>query len=431
MVTLLTKARELEEMGAVLEELRMVALQGLHVLDLPEDILPDHLLAVVAGVCLNLANNCNTGTTMDTVAKYIVTHPRWRVLPQNIREDSMVMLLEQLIVTDRIAEAKDRLSSFSGGQDSKPGIELQFLRGFLQGTDVYGTKATYDATEEEKETARELFHRIENSFNDKPEELKELLNFVVAFGLYQSQQQRPHFYAGWLKARPVWSLDMLGEVGKELADLQLQWRVLRREAMDLVQHYNWTKGMEGWIYSKDKLDKDGGWKQLVFSGSGKKRLPGDLCSVVPTLCSVANKFPGALSCRDGRMKIAVLEGKSHVKPHFGVTNTKLRVNLPLVVPQDASSYLRIGDVTEQLQEGKIVVFDDSFEHEAWNTSPTGVRVVLLVDINHPDLSMEDAKKYEDRLREITEDFDGPNYDDREEEQENDNHHNDGILREEL
>ena len=224
---------------------------------------------------------------------------------------------------------------------------------------------------------------------------------------------------------------MLGDVGKELADLQLMWRVLRREAMDLVQHHNWTKGVEGWVYSKDELDKDGGWKQLVFAGSGKKRLPGDLCSVVPTLCSMTAKFPGALSCRDGRMKIAVLEGKSHVKPHFGVTNTKLRVNLPLVVPQDASSYLRIGDVTEQLEEGKIVVFDDSFEHEAWNNSPTGVRVVLLVDINHPDLSKEDAKKYEDRLREITEDFDGPNYDDRGEVQENTNDDIERSSKEEL
>ena len=82
MVTLLTKARELEEVGAEPEELEMVALQGLHVLDLPEESLPDPLLAMVAGVCLNLANNCNTGTVMETVAHYIVSHPRWRALPQ-------------------------------------------------------------------------------------------------------------------------------------------------------------------------------------------------------------------------------------------------------------------------------------------------------------------------------------------------------------
>ena len=151
-VTLLTKARELQEVGAVPEEMEMVALQGLHVLDLPEESLPDPLLAMVAGVCLNLANNCNTGTAMETVAQYIVTHPRWGALPQDIMEDSLVMLVEQLIVTDRIAEARDRISSLTGGQGSRSGIELEFLRGFLQRTGVHGTTASYDATEEEKET---------------------------------------------------------------------------------------------------------------------------------------------------------------------------------------------------------------------------------------------------------------------------------------
>jgi len=428
-VTLLTKARELQEGGAVPKELEMVALQGLHVLDLPEESLPDPLLAMVAGVCLNLANNCNTGSALETVGQHIVTHPRWRALPQDIREDSLVMLVEQLIVTDRIAEARDRISSLTGGQGSRPGIELEFLRGFLHRTGVHGTTSSYDATEEEKETARELFRRIENHLKDRPDEYEKLLNFAIEFGLYQSKQQRPLLYAGWLKARPVWSLDMLGDVGKELADLQLMWRVLRKEALDLVQHHNWTKGVEGWL-NQDYVE--GGLKWLVFSGSGKKRLPGDLCSVVPTLCSVAAKFPGALSCRDGRMRISVLEAKSHIIPHFGVTNAKLRVNLPLVVPQDASSYLRIGDVTEQLEEGKIVVFDDSFEHEAWNHSLTGLRVVLLVDINHPDLSMEDVKIYEDRLREITEDFDGPNYDNKKGEvQGNRKDDIEGVSKEEL
>ena len=39
------------------------------------------------------------------------------------------------------------------------------------------------------------------------------------------------------------------------------------------------------------------------------------------------------------------------------------------------------------QEGKFLIFDDSFEHEVWHNG-TSVRLVLIVDVWHPDLSEE-------------------------------------------
>ena len=111
------------------------------------------------------------------------------------------------------------------------------------------------------------------------------------------------------------------------------------------------------------------------------------------------------------MKISVLEGQAHVRPHFGITNAKLRVNLPLVVPQDAPSMIRVGDDIKQLEEGKMIVFDDSFEHEVWNGSDE-VRIVLLLDINHPELSREQVVLYENKIQEVILDFDGPTYEQR-------------------
>lgn len=37
------------------------------------------------------------------------------------------------------------------------------------------------------------------------------------------------------------------------------------------------------------------------------------------------------------------------------------------------------------QEGRCLVFDDSFEHEAWNHNDRA-RMVLLIQFWHPDLS---------------------------------------------
>lgn len=38
----------------------------------------------------------------------------------------------------------------------------------------------------------------------------------------------------------------------------------------------------------------------------------------------------------------------------------------------------------------MLIFDDSFEHEVWHNG-TGVRLVLIVDIWHPDLTEQERK----------------------------------------
>jgi aspartate beta-hydroxylase len=81
---------------------------------------------------------------------------------------------------------------------------------------------------------------------------------------------------------------------------------------------------------------------------------------------------------------------THVKKHHGPTNKKLRCHLPLVVPESRCR-LRAGDEIVNAQEGKCFVFDDSFEHEAWNDDDARSRIVLIIDVWHPDLSAQERK----------------------------------------
>jgi aspartyl/asparaginyl beta-hydroxylase (cupin superfamily) len=83
---------------------------------------------------------------------------------------------------------------------------------------------------------------------------------------------------------------------------------------------------------------------------------------------------------------SVLSGGSHIKPHCGPVNTRLTCHLGLVVPEDAS--IRVGTNMVRWQEGKCLVFDDSFEHEVWNNSEKE-RVVLLIQFWHPDLTKDE------------------------------------------
>ncbi|MGA9422181.1 MAG: aspartyl/asparaginyl beta-hydroxylase domain-containing protein, partial [Rhodanobacteraceae bacterium] len=74
---------------------------------------------------------------------------------------------------------------------------------------------------------------------------------------------------------------------------------------------------------------------------------------------------------------------AHIPPHHGLTNTRVTVHLPLIVPEGCA--IRVGRDLCHWREGTIIAFDDSFEHEAWNRSGAD-RVVLIFEAHHPDLS---------------------------------------------
>jgi beta-hydroxylase len=57
--------------------------------------------------------------------------------------------------------------------------------------------------------------------------------------------------------------------------------------------------------------------------------------------------------------------------------------LALIVPADTKSCaIEVNGETRYWREGETMVFDDSFEHEAWNDS-NQVRVVLFIDFERP------------------------------------------------
>ena len=80
---------------------------------------------------------------------------------------------------------------------------------------------------------------------------------------------------------------------------------------------------------------------------------------------------------------SLLKPGTRIPPHTGVTNCRLVVHLPLIVPEGCG--FRVGNEVRQWVPGKAWVFDDTIEHEAWNHSDK-LRVVLIFDIWHPDLS---------------------------------------------
>lgn len=80
---------------------------------------------------------------------------------------------------------------------------------------------------------------------------------------------------------------------------------------------------------------------------------------------------------------SILDAKTRIPGHTGVTNTRLTVHIPLIIPPGC--YFRVGAEQREWVPGEAFIFDDTIEHEAWNGSDVP-RAVMILDIWSPFLS---------------------------------------------
>jgi hypothetical protein len=81
--------------------------------------------------------------------------------------------------------------------------------------------------------------------------------------------------------------------------------------------------------------------------------------------------------------ISILSPRKHILDHRGPYKGVLRYHLGLIVPEDAESCrIRVGEDYRHWEEGKSMIFDDTFNHEVWNDTDE-TRVVLFVDVMRP------------------------------------------------
>ncbi len=127
------------------------------------------------------------------------------------------------------------------------------------------------------------------------------------------------------------------------------------------------------------LLSSGSWRQYALYRHGYRL--DEHCARCPTTTLLVDAIPGADSA--GLVYFSVLDPHTHVVAHAGPTNLRIRCHLPLMVPDGCA--LRVGKTWRAWREGKCLVFDDSFVHEADNPTDRE-RIVLIVDVWHPDLT---------------------------------------------
>ena len=171
-----------------------------------------------------------------------------------------------------------------------------------------------------------------------------------------------------------------------IASLEAETGAIRDELLRLLPS---SQGRER-VFTSDELEQQNlrgsgavpGWNGYYFYRHGVRRE--DNCASCPITAAALDRLPlPRIRDHGPEVLFSVFTPGTHLLPHRGVTNTRVVGHLPLIVPKDCA--LKVGGEVHAWQEGKIVLFDDTYEHEAWNHS-TEARVVLIFDVWNPHLT---------------------------------------------
>ena len=161
-----------------------------------------------------------------------------------------------------------------------------------------------------------------------------------------------------------------------VASFEENWPTLRREFDQIYSIREALPAFHEISPDQKRISQGQHWKTFVFYGFGMKSERN--CAKCPATAAALAGVPGLQSAL-----FSIIDPGYHILPHRGVTKGVVRVHLALKVPLERERcFMRVGDQRVVWQEGKCVVFDDSFEHEVHNDTDD-TRAVLLFDFDRP------------------------------------------------
>jgi aspartate beta-hydroxylase len=173
-------------------------------------------------------------------------------------------------------------------------------------------------------------------------------------------------------------LDALEAASEEIRSELMRVLVADREGLQPYVDFPLSMPLDQW---KD-LNRSRRWS-AYFLWNQSQPNPGHLARCPATARALEAVPRPHIESRAPTAFFSILDANTTIPAHTGVTNTRLTVHLPLIVPPGCR--FRVGNTTQDWVQGKAWVFDDTIEHEAWNPSDTP-RAILIFDIWNPLLT---------------------------------------------
>lgn len=200
---------------------------------------------------------------------------------------------------------------------------------------------------------------------------------------YQSKDaQQPNvLLVNGLTAKAFWSEE---EFVTDITVLESQVKDIVKE-FENVYNKVWP---EGWYLNNTP---EGEWAVYHLINQGAKvQANADKC---PKTYEILENLAGSMSTSKNlfaNASFSVVQSGTHISPHYGPTNVRIRCHLGLRVSDPVTSYITVNGEKASWQAGKCLIFDDSFLHEVHHSDVKGkARAVLLIDMWHPNLTLSE------------------------------------------
>lgn len=159
-------------------------------------------------------------------------------------------------------------------------------------------------------------------------------------------------------------------------DLEANWEVIREELDQILEHREQLPNFQDISEDQEAITSDDQWKTYFLYGFGYKAEQN--CARCPETTRLIEQVPG--------MKTAffsILSPGKHIPDHRGPYKGVIRYHLGLKVPEPKEKCrIRVGDDVRHWEEGKSLIFDDTYNHEVWNDTD-GERAILFMDVVRP------------------------------------------------
>jgi len=156
-----------------------------------------------------------------------------------------------------------------------------------------------------------------------------------------------------------------------IARVESDWRHVREELERVLASSQAVPSFESVSEEQARIVQPEHWKTFFFYAYGHR--VDDGCARCPRTAALLDSIPGMTTAM-----FSILTPGTRITAHRGPFKGILRYHLPLIVPAGERCAIRVGGETRNWREGEGLVFDDTYEHEAWNETDE-VRVVLFVD----------------------------------------------------
>ena len=158
--------------------------------------------------------------------------------------------------------------------------------------------------------------------------------------------------------------------------LETDWRKIRQELETVLEKPEELPNFQDISRDQVNITRDDRWKTYFLYGYGYRI--DRHCEQCPETTRLVQSIPGMFTAF-----FSVLAPGKHIPLHRGPYKGLLRCHLGLLVPEpNEDCWIEVGGERTHWQEGRCLVFDDTYKHQVQNNTD-GTRVVLFLDVLRP------------------------------------------------